>query len=729
MPCVGRWKYCTVLISCFLLLSLFAWADADDPPTRVGRMNFSEGQVSFQPGGEGDWVQAVPNRPLTAGDNLWSDRNSRAELHVGSTAIRIGSETSLTFLDLDDHTMQLRLAQGSVLLRVRHLDDDETMEIDTPNVAFDIQRNGEYRVDVNPDGQATVIDVFQGRGEAVGGGNNYTIVANQQATFTGDEQQLGYDISPLPRPDDLENWAFERDRREDRADSRNYVSQEMTGYEDLDEYGRWSYAANYGPVWVPASVPMGWAPYRYGHWVWIAPWGWTWVDDEPWGFAPFHYGRWCVINGGWAWVPGPVVTRPVYAPALVAFVGGGPGFHFSVSFGGGEGVAWFPLAPGEVYVPGYRVSRTYVNQVNVTNTVVNVTKVTNVYNNYTVNNNVTRITYVNQTAPNAVTAVSHDTFVNARPVARNVVRVPEREIAQAPVVRSVAIEPVRASAIGAGRPSVAPPRAVVTRQVVAIRAPSPPPTPLEKRTDPLVSRPGGAPRPGASSAIAKPEPGNVRGNQPAERPEASVPRPSGGNPSERPQPGNVRNQPAERPEATVPRPSAGNPPERPQPGNVRNQPPAERPEASVPRPSAGNPAERPDRGVPRPPADNTPERRAPEVSRPSAGGTSQPPEPARGGMWQTNRPRPEPPAQEQQQQGWSHPQVKPAPPVQPKSEREARDEEGKFQNWQRQQQAAPRQEQRAPAQRNEPPRNQKETPKQNEGSQRNEAPKHNEPPK
>ena len=168
-------------------------------------------------------------------------------------------------------------------------------------------------------------------------------------------------------------------------------------------------------MWYSTNVAVGWAPYRFGHWVWVAPWGWTWVDDAPWGFAPFHYGRWVPGWPRWAWVPGPVAVHPVYAPALVAFVGGGGGFHFS-AFGGGVGVAWFPLGPGEVFVPAYRVSRAYVNQVNVTNTVVNITKVTNVYNMYTTTNinntTVNRITYVNQAS---VTAVSRDTFVNSRP--------------------------------------------------------------------------------------------------------------------------------------------------------------------------------------------------------------------------------------------------------------------------------------------------------------------------
>src|SRR6201995_2654889 len=70
----------------------------DDPPGRVARLDYTVGSVSFQPGGEGDWVQAVINRPLSTGDNLWADKDSRAELHIGSTAIRMDSETSLTFL-------------------------------------------------------------------------------------------------------------------------------------------------------------------------------------------------------------------------------------------------------------------------------------------------------------------------------------------------------------------------------------------------------------------------------------------------------------------------------------------------------------------------------------------------------------------------------------------------------------------------------------------------------
>jgi hypothetical protein len=436
---------------------------AQDPPGRVARLSYSDGSVSFQPGGQGDWVTVVQNRPLSNGDNLWADKDSRAEFQMGSTSVRMDSETSVTFLDLDDTTTQLRLSQGSLIFRVRHLDDGDHFEVDTPNSAFQVQSPGQYRVDVNAAGDETDVTVWKGRGEVTGGGDSFVVVAGQRATFAGTDK-LDHEIGQVPAPDDFEKFAFDRDHHEDSAESSNYISPEMTGAEDLDEYGHWSYAADYGPVWTPTGVAVGWAPYRFGQWVWIAPWGWTWVENEPWGFAPFHYGRWAYIGGGWGWVPGPVLVRPVYAPALVAFVGGG-GFGIGIGVGVGP-VGWFPLGPREVFVPWYHTSRVYVNNVNITNTRVNVVEVNNVYSG-------SHIAYANQHLANAVTVVSHDTFVNARPVSQGLVKVDPRQLEQSHVVRGTPAQPTRASMTVAGRPTaVRPPAAIISRPVVGTRMPA-----------------------------------------------------------------------------------------------------------------------------------------------------------------------------------------------------------------------------------------------------------------
>jgi hypothetical protein len=439
-------------------------ANSQDPPSRVGRLNYMQGSVSLQPGGENDWVGAVLNRPLVSGDNLWTDEDSRAEVHIGSTALRLGPKTGITLLEVSDSAAQIRLAQGSLIVKVRHVDDEDSYEIDTPNVAFVVMQPGDYRIDVDADGNRTAVTVWLGRGEATAGGSSYNVVAGQQAIYT-ETDQLKYESGPIPAKGDLDSWALDRDRREDQSDSANYVSRETTGYEDLDGYGSWSDVAGYGACWQPTEVAVGWAPYRFGHWALVGPWGWTWVEDEPWGFAPFHYGRWAFAGNAWVWVPGPRVVRPVYAPALVAWIGGGPGVKFSFSFG--RGVGWVPLAPGEVFIPGYRVSRLYVNNVNITNTRVDVSRVTSVYN--TAGNN---ITYANRSVNGGATIVTRETFVSARPVAGHVVSVPARELAAAPVSRAVAIEPTRSNVVGSGAPAAKPPAAVTSRVVVAVRTPA-----------------------------------------------------------------------------------------------------------------------------------------------------------------------------------------------------------------------------------------------------------------
>ncbi len=504
---------CAILLLIGCAYAAFAQAD---PPDRVARLNYVQGNVSFLPSGgdENDWVTATLNRPLTNGDRLWADANSRAELHIGSTAIRLDANTGISFLDIDDTNVQIRLSDGSLIVRMRNLDAGNIFEVDTPNLAFSIQRPGNYRIDAYPDNNDTVVTVRQGQGEAVGGGRSWSLISDQQAEFTGTDT-LGYDLrDPDSRPpSDFDRWARSRDEREDRVISARYVSPEMTGYEDLDAYGQWRSVPEYGWCWFPSAVPAGWAPYRFGHWVWIAPWGWTWVEEEPWGFAPFHYGRWAYYTGAWIWVPGPLVVRPCYAPALVAWVGGS-GFSFGISIGGGGAVGWFPLGPHEVFVPPYRVSERYVTTVNVTNTVVNRTTVVNIYNN----RNVERITYVNRAVPSAVSVVTHDTFVNARPVMRNMVNVPARQLTMAPVVRANPAAPERASEYGAGnRNAPHPPAASMNRPVIVKRSP-----PAVVRSQ--VPQKSSADRPPNRPAV-RPVPNQQRGERPPERPSPAAERP------------------------------------------------------------------------------------------------------------------------------------------------------------------------------------------------------------
>jgi len=449
-----------------------------DPPGRVGRLSYMNGAVSFRPGDIEDWVAADTNRPLTTGDHLWIDEGARAELNIGTAAIRLNSRTAFEFLNLDDGNTQIRLAEGSLNIRVRSLEQGETFEIDTPNLAFSVLRTGEYRIDVNPDAQTTRIIVRGGEGEVAGGGQSFIVHAREQAEVSGGDS-LSYNVMNAARPDEWDNWCDARDRREDQSRSAQYVSRETVGYQDLDDYGDWRTEPEYGAVWVPRRVSADWAPYHYGHWVWVEPWGWTWVDDAPWGFAPFHYGRWAYVRGYWGWIPGPVAVRPVYAPALVAWVGGSR-FSLAISVGREPGIGWFALGPREAFVPGYRASPRYVNRVNVTNTTI-----TNI--------NVTNIRYVNREAPGAVMAVRQNAF-GSRRVQDGAVRVRPEDMRSAEVMNGAPIAPRRENVLGnygAGGGRVAqPPAAAFSRTVVAKTTPPPPPVPFSQRQGALSANPG-----------------------------------------------------------------------------------------------------------------------------------------------------------------------------------------------------------------------------------------------
>jgi hypothetical protein len=294
-----------------VLALALAGVAAAEPPSRAARLGYATGTVSFSPAGQPDWVRAALNRPLTTGDRLWTGTDSRAELQIGGAAIRLGPRTSVSILNLDDRIAQLELTQGTLKVRVRRLGPGQGFEIATPNLALTLRRPGEYRVEVDPDDDATAVSV-QGGGDAevYGQGAAYAVNARRGYRFYG----VGlddYDVLTARRDDDLDRWSRSRDRRAESSTSARYVSADVVGYEELDGNGTWRVVPGYGPVWTPNRIPSGWSPYRDGHWAWVEPWGWTWVDDAPWGYAVSHYGRWANLNGSWAWVPGSWCIRYV----------------------------------------------------------------------------------------------------------------------------------------------------------------------------------------------------------------------------------------------------------------------------------------------------------------------------------------------------------------------------------------------------------------------------------
>src|SRR5271167_4593397 len=320
------------------------------PPGRVGRLSLVSGNVSVHASnGEGD---AVVNLPLSAGDSLRTGAQARAEFEIGADTIDLSADTEIAISKLNDQVMRVTVARGRIGLGLTQLGAGESVEVDVARQAVALVQPGRYDIDAG----RPRIAVFEGAARLIGGDAADVAVKSGDMALLADPPATAA-IEPAAR-DDFVEWSESRDFDETRLTAPYYISPSMTGFAELDAAGSWDSNAEYGTLWVPNGVPADWAPFREGHWRWIAPWGWTWIDDQPWGFAPFHYGRWVNIDGRWGWVPGTVRSHPVYAPALVAFVDApnGPGDGPN----GGPDVGWFPLGPGDDYAPWYPAGPNYI---------------------------------------------------------------------------------------------------------------------------------------------------------------------------------------------------------------------------------------------------------------------------------------------------------------------------------------------------------------------------------
>ncbi|MGQ3888848.1 DUF6600 domain-containing protein [Legionella sp. CNM-1927-20] len=475
---IQRWPF---LYSFFILIALSVTNIAfADPPNRVARISFVDNVVSFLPAGANQWVKARLNRPLILGDSLWTDLDSKAELQLGLSVLRQGPKTYMKILNLNNKVAQFKLTQGTLVLSIRQVRPQQFYEIDTPNLALVIRQPGYYRIDVNK--QLTTVTVRKGGAIVYGQKRAYKLNLGRSCKFWGVNLQRFQCVTIGPT-DSFDRWSLARDERLIKI-TTTYVSQSMIGYEDLNYHGKWIVTKKYGRAWVPNEVSSNWAPYRVGQWTWVRYWGWTWVDDQPWGFAPFHYGRWAFVERRWVWVPGPANIEPIYAPALVAFVGGR---NYLSLPAGRRGIAWFPLAPGEVYIPPYPVSRNYFTQLNLGNTYINQNYLTNIYNNPT-----TVINYQNININNAVTAVPVQTFVSSQPVSQSLVNIPTKTVIDAPKTPIAAVAPKPISLLGGGadEKTAQPAAAIENQPAVALTPPPAPPAPFAEEQKLLNKDPG-----------------------------------------------------------------------------------------------------------------------------------------------------------------------------------------------------------------------------------------------
>lgn len=446
----------TAAFSFFLLMamsSLAAIAQDDDAKMAASplRLSYVEGEVSFWREGADDWVEARHNTPLAAGDALYVGRDGDLELQMSSRAfIRADDETQLTLVNQTADFIQFKITSGRVSFDLRSLPAGFSVEVDTPNAVFTIERNGYYRVDVN--GDVHFITRRGGRAMMVpAGGQAMSIHPSEEIVVQGGAVAQA-ETYVAPELDRWDRWNYERTNDLADAVSERYLPAGIAGAHDLDHYGRWRVVEEYGPVWVPDAIQSGWVPYSTGRWVWDPNYQWTWIDDAPWGWAPYHYGRWVYLGSYWGWAPGPAVRTAVYAPALVAFFGvGTPGLGWVALSWGEPLIPWWgrPGFIGRPWWGGWHGPRVVNNVVVQQNTVINI-------------NN---ITYHNTRINNAIVATTRERFGKSH-VHDAPVRVMEtRHLKQ--FHGALPIQPEPATLAGGIPKGIRPPDKVLSRPVVA----------------------------------------------------------------------------------------------------------------------------------------------------------------------------------------------------------------------------------------------------------------------
>ena len=572
---------------------------SDVTPARVSYLN---GEVSFWRPGAQDWAPAKVNMPLAPGDVLYTGQSGNVEIQVGPRAfVRASEGTQIGLDNQEPDFVQFRVTAGHAALDLRELAAGHTVELDTPNGAFTVDRTGYYHMEVAQD--ATMFGTHRGGSATLtpAGGAATPVAANQQVVITGTDSPR-VETGAAPALTAWDRWNYQRTEYLLQPTRARYVPSGVYGAEALDQYGTWHTAETYGTVWIPASIPAGWVPYSTGRWMWDVRFGWTWLDDAPWGWAPYHYGRWVFVGGYWAWAPGPLVVRPVYAPALVVFLDGG-----AVSVG--RPLYWAPLGWGEPVIPwwgrpgfvgvawwgGWGGPRVVNNIVIDRTTAVNVTNIT---------------VYQNVHVTNAVLSVPADRFGHG---GVPVTRISQADLHQLKTVAGpLEVKPVPASVMPATGPALKPPPTVQARAVVATRPPPDHTATLRAQGLTAISAsPTVAPR-----LVPPPQSSKARVNEPP----APATAPSAVPSTPRPVPRAVEERKAHAVERSVPRPLLGPPtPGLRHPGETAPQPKATA-QPAPPPPYAPRLTSPPPAGAPTPGARGRPEPRPPHVPPPKAQG-------------------------------------------------------------------------------------------------------------
>jgi hypothetical protein len=195
-----------------VLVLLGAWlamAAAPSPaPTSLGRLSFFLGEVRVR-SGAGPWSPARLDQPLTSAHELRTGSESRAELSLGASVLRMGENSQLRLAGLK---VEEQSAQGSVALlagqlwsRLRSLGGDG-LQVRSPTAVMAV-RGTVFRAEAAPDSSLDLF-VYEGRVDAGPAHPSKAGTTQGASTVGGGAPGVAAGPRPVPGPYEitLDEW-------------------------------------------------------------------------------------------------------------------------------------------------------------------------------------------------------------------------------------------------------------------------------------------------------------------------------------------------------------------------------------------------------------------------------------------------------------------------------------------------------------------------------------------
>lgn len=303
----------------------------------VAHVAVLDGKAMLAPA-RGGTIVASRNAAVLAGDTIWTQPGSRAEIEFDpNVALRLDGGSRALIVGLAYGRREIRLEAGQVAASM--LREDDAPQIDAPQVTLRATKPGLYRIAVAA-GQ-TIVDVR--RGSMLIGTPNGTQVLGpgEEVSIGGSASQPDLQYGTAPPTDAFDAYNATLDAALLAASTDRRLPSALAGYANLQAYGTWLTLKPYGIVWQPNEYG-GWAPYHLGRWFWRSETGWMWIARESWGWLTYHYGAWAYdATHGWVWVA-PRARAPAWSPANAVF--------FTLATAGRTtSIGWLPLAPSEAF--------------------------------------------------------------------------------------------------------------------------------------------------------------------------------------------------------------------------------------------------------------------------------------------------------------------------------------------------------------------------------------------